>query len=137
MTTCATFLQLLNKPLGTVYLYNKLCFPKRVAFVTKAAKDWQPSAFLYGYSMTHGELSEFRFDVVVKNKTPVFEQHVTQRGLSDFLRLVEMAKLAQSMIAAEHFYPSEQGFYCGGCPHQEACRTWHVERSRTVVPVAA
>lgn len=61
----------------------------------------------------------------------------SEEGLSDFLRLVEMAKLAQSMIAAEHFAPNEQGFYCGGCPHQEACRTWHVERSRTVVPVAA
>lgn len=104
---------------------------------TKAAREWQPSAFLYGYSLTHGELPEFRFDVVVKNKTPVFEQHVTQRGLSDFLRLVEMAKLAQSMIAAEHFAPNELGFYCGGCPHQEACKVWHIERSRTVVPVAA
>ena len=74
---------------------------------------------------------------MVKNKTPVFEQHVTQRGQTDFLRLVELAKLAESMIGAEHFAPSEQGFYCSGCPHKEACRSWHIERSRTVVQVAA
>jgi len=104
---------------------------------TKAAKDWQPSAFLYGYSLIHGEIPDFRFDVVVKNKTPVFEQHVTQRSQDDFLRLVELAKLAESMIAAEHFAPSEQGFYCGSCPHKEACRTWHIERSRTVLNMAA
>jgi putative RecB family exonuclease len=104
---------------------------------TKAAKDWQPSAFLYGYSLTHGEIPEFRFDVVVKNKTPVFEQHFTQRGQDDFLRLVELAKLAESMIAAEHFAPSEQGFFCSGCPHQAACLNWHIERARVSVRLAA
>ena len=103
----------------------------------KASKDWQPTAFLYGYSQIHGEIPDFRFDVVVKNKTPVFEQHHTQRSEDDFLRFVEMAKLAEKMIAAEHFAPSEQGFYCGGCPHKEACRTWHVDRSRTVLNMAA
>jgi Holliday junction resolvase-like predicted endonuclease len=103
----------------------------------KAAKDWQPSAFLYGYSLSHGEIPDFRFDVVVKNKTPVFEQHVTQRSSNDFLRLVELAKLAESMIAAEHFAPSEQGFYCAGCPHQAACKAWHIERSKVTVGMAA
>jgi len=103
----------------------------------KAGKEWQPAAFLYGYSLSHGEIPEFRFDVVVKNKTPVFEQHITQRSQSDFLRLVELAKLAESMIKAEHFYPNEQGFYCSGCPHQEACKTWHIERARVAVRLAA
>lgn len=49
----------------------------------KAAKDWQPSAFLHGYSLIHGEIPQFRFDVIVKNKTPVFEQHATQRTEDD------------------------------------------------------
>lgn len=103
----------------------------------KAAKDWQPTAFLLGYSLTHGTLPGFRFDVVVKNKKPVFEQHVTARCQDDFLRLVEYAKLAESMIRAEHFCPSEQSFYCGGCPHQDACKAWHRNRYRATVSMAA
>jgi hypothetical protein len=103
----------------------------------KAAKDWQPTVFLYGYTLKHARTPGFRFDVVVKNKTPVFEQHVTTRCQDDFLRLVELAKLAESMIAAEHFAPSEQSFYCGGCPHQEACKAWHRNRARVSVRMAA
>ena len=103
----------------------------------KAARDWQPTAFLYGYSLKHGTLPDFRFDVVVKNKTPVFEQHVTTRTADDFVRLAEYARLAESMIRSEHFCPNEQGFYCGGCPHQGACKSWHRNRSRACVRMAA
>ena len=103
----------------------------------KATRDWQPTVFLYGYTQKHAETPEFRFDVVVKNKTPVFEQHVTTRAPDQFLRLVELAKMAESMIAAEHFCPSEQSFYCGGCPHQDACKSWHRDRVRVSVRVAA
>jgi putative RecB family exonuclease len=103
----------------------------------KADMDWQPTAFLYGYSLKHDETPDFRFDVVVKNKTPVFEQHVTSRGPDQFLRLVEMAKLAESMIKAGHFAPNEQSFYCGGCPHQEACKSWHRGPTRLPVRLAA
>ena len=41
------------------------------------------------------------------------------------------------MIAAEHFAPGEQGFYCAGCPYQAACRAWHRETARGWVQVAA
>ena len=103
----------------------------------KADLDWQPTVFLYGYTQKHAQTPEFRFDVVVKNKTPVFEQHVTTRDQDQFLRLVEFAKLAESMIRAEHFCPSEQSFFCGGCPHQEACKSWHRDRARVSVRLAA
>ena len=103
----------------------------------KASKDWQPTAFLLGYSLKHGLTPDFRFDVCVKNKTPVFEQHVTTRNQDDFLRLAELAKLAESMIKSEHFAPNEQSFYCGGCPHQDACKAWHRERARVAVRLAA
>lgn len=103
----------------------------------KAAKDWQPTAFVNGYRLKHGLVPEFRFDVVVKNKTPVFEQHMTTRSADDFVRFAEYARLAESMIAAEHFCPNEQGFYCGGCPHQEPCRNWHRQRTRVSVRLAA
>ena len=75
--------------------------------------------------------------MVVKNKKPVFEQHITTRGPDDFCRLATLARLAESMIAAEHFAPNEQSFYCAGCPYQTACRAWHRETARTWVQVAA
>ena len=103
----------------------------------KAARDWQPTAFLLGYMLKHGLVPDFRFDVCVKNKTPVFEQHVTTRTADDFVRLAEYARLAESMIKAEHFCPSEQSFYCGGCPFQTACKSWHRDRARACVRAAA
>ena len=103
----------------------------------KAAKDWQPTAFLLGYGIQHGETPSFRYDIVVKNKKPVFEQHTTTRCLDDFHRLASLARLAESMIAAEHFAPNEQGFYCAGCAYQGACASWHRDQARGRVPVAA
>jgi hypothetical protein len=101
----------------------------------QAAKSLQPTVSIHGYRQLHGELPGFRFDVVVKNKTPVFEQHMTERGDDHFHRMVEQVKLVERMIAAEHFLPSEQSFYCAGCPYGEACRAWH--RGRARVRVAA
>ena len=66
---------------------------------------------------------------------PVFEQHITTRGPDDFHRLATLARLAESMIAAEHFAPNEQGFTCAGCPYQTACRAWHRETARAWVPL--
>ncbi len=101
----------------------------------KAAKDWQATAFVGGYACKHGVVPVFRYDVVVKNKKPVFESHETVRGEQDFQRLAYFAQMAERLIEAEHFCPNEQGFYCGGCPYQEPCRNWH--RARAVTRVAA
>jgi Holliday junction resolvase-like predicted endonuclease len=103
----------------------------------KAALDLQPTVFLYGYRQLHGEIPGFRFDVLVKNKTPILEQHMTERTLDQFHRMVELVKLVERAIQSEVFLPSEQGFYCGGCPHQEACKAWHRKVGRVSVSVAA
>lgn len=34
-------------------------------------------------------------------------------------------------------YPNEQSFYCGSCPHTEACGKWHWEAARRSVCMAA
>jgi len=94
--------------------------------------DLQPTVFLYGYHNTHGEIPSFRFDVVVKNKTPLLEQHKTNRTQDQFDRMVSLVKRVESMIASEHWLPSEQSFYCGGCGFQEACRGWHRQKTRTI-----
>lgn len=103
----------------------------------KAHLDMQPTAFLYGYHHTHGEAPDFRFDVIVKNKTPVMEQHLTTRTPDQFDRMVWLVRRVERMIAAEHWLPSEQSFYCAGCGYQEACRSWHREANRVSVRLAA
>ncbi|MEI8351648.1 MAG: PD-(D/E)XK nuclease family protein [bacterium] len=98
----------------------------------KASMDMQPTAFLYGYQHTHGEIPSFRFDVIVKNKTPVMEQHLTTRTQDQFNRMVHLVRQVDRMIQAEAWLPSEQSFYCNGCGYQEACRGWHRQQARTV-----
>jgi len=103
----------------------------------QADKSLQPTVYLYAYRKLYAQEVPMRFDVVVKNKTPVGEQHVTTRTVDQFHRMVELVKLAEKMIAAEHFLPSEQGFYCAGCPHQEACKAWHRGTASVSVRMAA
>ena len=104
----------------------------------KADKDLQPTAYLYSASVDeqYGERPVFRFDVVVKNKTPVFEQHTTSRVPDDFHRLAELVKLADRMVEHKVFVPNESGFYCAGCGFQSACKSWHRERAK-LISVAA
>ena len=40
--------------------------------------------------------------------------------------MVELVKRAESMIVAEHFLPSEQGYFCTGRPHLQACRVYGI-----------
>ena len=103
----------------------------------QAEKSLQPTAYLYAYHQLHGIEVPFRFQVAVKNKTPVIEHHVTHRNADQFLRMIEFVKAIDSMIAAEHFLPNEGSFYCGGCPHQAACGAWHRNRARATIPMAA
>jgi Holliday junction resolvase-like predicted endonuclease len=104
----------------------------------QAGKSLQATAYLYAYRQLRGETPAMRFDVVVKNKAPVVERHETTRTADQFHRMVEFVKLAEKMIAAEHFLPSEQGFYCAGCPHQGACAAWHSRQAvRVSVRMAA
>ncbi len=99
----------------------------------QADKSLQPTAYLYAHRQLHGTDAAVRFDVAVKNKKPVIERHVTTRTEDQFHRMVELVKRVESMIAAEHFLPNEQSYFCSGCPHQAACRAWHRAGSRVSV----
>jgi len=103
----------------------------------QADKSLQPTVYLYGYWKLYAQTIPMRFDVLVKNKTPVYEQHGTTRTVDQFHRMVELIKMVDAMIAAEHFLPSEQGFYCAGCQYGDACRAWHCQSSRVHVRMAA
>lgn len=102
----------------------------------QASKSLQPTAYLYGYRFVHRSDPVFRFDVLVKNKTPVYERYYTARTADDFSRLAVLTAKIEGMVRAEHFLPSEQGFYCAGCPYAHECRSWHRKRN-TSVSVAA
>lgn len=103
----------------------------------QADKSLQPTAYLYAYRQLHGMEPAIRFDVIVKNKTPVVESHPTTRTLDQFHRMVELVKRVESMIAAEHFLHNEGGMYCAGCPHRTACQVWHRAEARPWVRLAA
>ena len=99
----------------------------------QADKSLQPTVYLYAHRQLHGQEAKLRFDVAVKNKKPLIEQYLTTRSEDQFLRMVELVKQAERMIAAEHFLPNETSYYCAGCPFQEPCRAWHRARRRTSV----
>ena len=103
----------------------------------QADKSLQPTAYLYAEHQLHGQIIPCRFDVIVKSKTPVLEHHETTRTIDQFHRMIELVKVVEKMIAAEHWLPSEQGFYCAGCPHSEACGNWHRQAARVSVRMAA
>ena len=102
----------------------------------KADKSLQATVYAYAYSLLHDDEPQVQFNVVVKRKKPVLEQHTTRRTQDDYHRLVELVKIVEKMIAAGVFAPNETSFYCKGCPHQSACRAWHRKRSRTISAAA-
>lgn len=92
----------------------------------QADRSLQPTVYLYAHRQLHpAEAPEFRFDVAVKNKTPIVERNVTRRNADDFQRLECLVENAERMIRHELFYPSDQSFACNGCPFREPCRAWH------------
>jgi len=103
----------------------------------QADKSLQPTAYGYAHQQIFGESADTRFDVAVKNKTPVIEQHRTHREPDQFDRMVTLVSRIEDMVAAEHFLPNESSFYCGGCPHQAACKSWHREQAHVTLQMAA
>ncbi|MBN1846647.1 MAG: PD-(D/E)XK nuclease family protein [Sedimentisphaerales bacterium] len=98
----------------------------------KADREVQPTALLYAYKMQHGEVLGFRYDIVVKNKTPVFQRITTSRTQDDFDRLVAIIAVIDAMTRAEHFLPNDTGFMCGDCEYADACQNWNRDRRRLV-----
>jgi CRISPR/Cas system-associated exonuclease Cas4 (RecB family) len=90
----------------------------------KAAKSLQATAYSYAYQQKHGFNPDVRFDIGVKNKTLVFEQHVTTRSESDWHLLGALAAKAEQIIKHELFFPSLESFACNDCPFAGACKAW-------------
>lgn len=99
----------------------------------QADKSLQPTVYLYAHRQLHpAESLPFRFDVAVKNKTPVIDKPTTTRTSDDFRRLECLVSKAEQIIDHELFYPSDQGFACSGCQFREPCKAWHRRKERVV-----
>lgn len=103
----------------------------------KAHKDLQATCFTYAYQNQFGKNPLFRFDVVTKAKTPIYEQHSTIRTRDDFQRLARMVNVFERAVEAEIFLPNETGFYCEDCVFKSACREWHRAKAKTISPPSA
>jgi putative RecB family exonuclease len=93
---------------------------------SKLASDLQPTVYLYALKMLRREDILFRWDALLKLKTPVLIHYPAERTEDDFHRLVELIKLMQEMIDSGHFVPNEGSYFCSGCGFQTACREWHL-----------
>jgi hypothetical protein len=64
----------------------------------------------------------FRWDVLLKLKSPTLVQYLAERTESDFHRMIELVKLMREMIDSGHFIADDGSHFCPGCGFQRACR---------------
>lgn len=91
----------------------------------QADKSLQATIYTYAYQQKSGINPEVRFDVTVKNKTPVFEQHPTARTPDSWDRMALLVSKAEQIVKHQCFYPAETSFYCNDCPFSTDCKAWH------------
>jgi hypothetical protein len=94
----------------------------------QADKSLQATIYTYAYQQKFAINPDVRFDVTVKNKTPVFEQHPTTRAPDSWDRMALLVSKAEQVVKHQCFYPAESSFYCGDCPFSGACKAWHREQ---------
>ncbi|MBI3725381.1 PD-(D/E)XK nuclease family protein, partial [bacterium] len=85
--------------------------------------DLQATLYSYAATILYPERAAFRFDVVLKARTPRFEHVYVTRGEEDYRRMIGLVRIAERAIEAGVFVPSD-GFYCQGCGFKRSCRSW-------------
>jgi hypothetical protein len=101
----------------------------------KAATDLQATCYLWADQQLRHPDSKFRFEVVTKTKVPVCERHAAIRDDEDFVRLGELVRVLERIVANECFLPQEGGWECANCPYASACKAWHRERARNYIGI--
>ena len=99
----------------------------------KAGSDMQPTCYLWAERQNGHPDSRFRFEVATKTKSPVCERHPASRNSEDFVRLAELVRVLERVVANECFHPQDGGWECANCPHATACKGWHKARSRVSI----
>ena len=65
-----------------------------------------------------------KFDCLLKNKVPKFEQYYTTRSETDERRLIRKIQTVWKGIEKEVFIPNDTGWKCKTCPYKKACDEW-------------
>jgi putative RecB family exonuclease len=102
----------------------------------KADAEVQPTALLYAYKQTYGELPVFRYSIAVKTKAPSLQTIETSRTTENFERMIEVVKAITVATQADTFVP-QPNFMCSSCAYQGACSRWHQEHARVTFKMAA
>ena len=87
---------------------------------------YQVAAKLNGYADREILL---RLDVLVKTKTPKFEQYWTTRSELDEIRLIKKIHAVWNGIQNGVFIPNDQSWRCKSCVFKTACDEWFERRT--------
>jgi len=101
----------------------------------KAESDLQATCYLWADQQLRYTGTHFRFDIVTKTKVPVCECHPATRDDEDFVRLGQLVRVLERVVANECFHPQEGGWQCANCPYATACKVWHRERAKSHVGI--
>ena len=72
------------------------------------------------YTDKKNDVVHLRFDVLLKNKTPLYLKYETQRTYQDAQRFTRMLLMISDAIRQELFYPNP-GWQCVDCPFKVSC----------------
>lgn len=99
----------------------------------RAHKSLQATAYSMAYYQKHAVNVDVRFDISVKNKTPVFETHVTSRNEQSWKLLGALVAKAEDIVRHDLYYPSHESFACGDCGFKDQCKAWGQEAADKAV----
>jgi len=106
------------------YLVGELKTSAQKYSSLKLEYDLQPTAYSYAMSKMRASTTEHsclvRYDVLVKTKTPNFEQYFVSRTESDHQRLIHLINKVMKAIEHRIFYRN-LGWQCSDCQFKKAC----------------
>ena len=91
----------------------------------KVARDLQATTFCYAYQQKHGVNPLFRFDLIVKSKSPAHHQFYTLRSHDDLDRFVFLAGQIEKAVSNGLFVPIESCINCTECAYSSRCKAVH------------
>lgn len=94
---------------------------------SKADKSLQATAYAYAWYKHTGVIPEVRFDILVKNKTPVYETLSTFRDEQSFQKYVKLLQTIQHATEQNIWFPNESSFFCSSCPYKTSCRSYGID----------
>jgi CRISPR/Cas system-associated exonuclease Cas4 (RecB family) len=106
------------------YLIGELKTSAQKYSSLKLEFDLQPTAYSYAMTMMKTATTEnsclVRYDVLVKSKTPTFEQYFVSRTENDHQRLIQLINHVLTAIEQRIFYRN-MGWQCSDCQFKTTC----------------